>query len=109
MLFRRSLQALFAVGLMVTTASAGDSCCGAPVEPGCDAQPVMVEKVVCVPEWVTEKRIVTTTEYTQEQRTKTVTCCKRVAETKEVTEEVMRDGPRSPHQDSDLHGLQARL
>ncbi len=84
MVFRRSLQALFAVGMMVTTAAAGDPCCGAAAEAGCDAQPVTVEKVVCVPEWVTEKKMVTTTEYTQEQRTKTVTCYRRVAETKEV-------------------------
>ena len=69
----------------------------------------MVEKVVCVPEWVTEKRTITTTEYTQETRTKTVTCYKRVAETKEITEEVMRDGPRNPHEDRHLHGLQAGL
>ena len=34
----------------------------------------MVEKTVCVPTWVTEKRTVTCTEYVQEQRTKTITC-----------------------------------
>ena len=38
----------------------------------------MVEKVVCVPEWVTETRTINVTEYKQEQQTKTVTRCKPV-------------------------------
>lgn len=88
MLVCRSLQVLLALALLVATASAGDPGCGAVVEPGCDAQPIMVQKVVCVPEWVTEKRVVTTTEYAQEPCTKTITCYKRVAETKNITEEV---------------------
>lgn len=88
MSFRRTLEALVAVCMMAVTASAQDCGSQAAAEPGCEAQPVMVEKVVCVPEWVTEKRTITTTEYTQETRTKTITCYKRVAETKNVTEQV---------------------
>ncbi|MHB0955312.1 MAG: hypothetical protein ACYC0X_02930 [Pirellulaceae bacterium] len=88
MLVRRFLHATLLVSMMVTSATADDGCCEAAVEPGCEAQPVMVEKVVCVPEWVTEKRMVTTTEYTQEQRTRTVTCYKRVAATREVPYQV---------------------
>ena len=69
----------------------------------------MVEKVVCVPEWVTEKRTITTTEYTQEPRTKTITCLQACSRDKGNHGRRLRDGPRDSHQERDLHGLQAGL
>ncbi len=43
-----------------------------------------VEKVVCVPTWVTETRICKETHYRREERTKTCTVCKEVPVTKDV-------------------------
>lgn len=81
---RRSCLALFAIVLMASAVKADDCGCDTAAAP-CDAQPVYVEKTVCVPQWVTEKRVVTCTQYVPEQRTKTVTCYKLVPEVKEVT------------------------
>ncbi len=93
MTYGRFFQALMVAALTVASASAQGSDCGVAVESGCEAQPVMVQKVVCVPQWVTEKRLITTTEYRQEPRTQTVTCCKQVIETKYVTEQVCKMVP----------------
>lgn len=85
MFFCRSSLIFLVVMLMATVVQASAEDCGNAAAAGCEPQPVCVEKTVCVPTWVTEKRTVTCTEYVPEQRTKTITCYKLVPETKEVT------------------------
>ena len=109
MLLRRSHVALLAMVLMANVVKAGDCGCDAAATTGCEAQPVCVEKTVCVPEWVTEKRIVRCTEYVPEQHTKTITCYKLVPEVKEVTRQCTVMVPEGAHQDGHLHGVQAGL
>jgi hypothetical protein len=58
-----------------------------PAQP-CVAKPHMVEKVVMVPQWGTEKRTVNVTQYTREQKTRTYTVNRCVPRVETVTKDV---------------------
>ncbi len=58
---------------------------GSPIQKGVDATPQYVEKTVCEPQWVTEKRTITCTQYVPEIREKVVTVYRSVPETHQVT------------------------
>ncbi len=76
-----------------------------PVQKVVDSGPQYVEKTVCEPQWVTEKRTITCTEYASEVREKVVTVYRNVPETHQVTRQytVMVPEQRTAHRG--LYGL----